>query len=91
LTPAPIADKYPWGDSNARSQLRRLVLYPAELQGHAATIIDPQRPIDKRRAEQHHSLRHVPRSDEAISGSSPASRARMARIPAVGEARWLPT
>jgi hypothetical protein len=26
--------KRPWSDSNARTQLRGLVLYPPELQGH---------------------------------------------------------
>lgn len=36
--PAARRFKYPWGDSNARNQLRRLVLYPPELQGHVTWL-----------------------------------------------------
>ncbi len=39
---------YPWGDSNARTQLRRLVLCPAELQGHTCIMITPYEEIDKK-------------------------------------------
>jgi hypothetical protein len=34
-----IKRKYPQGDSNARTWLRRPVLYPTELWGHGISII----------------------------------------------------
>ena len=37
----------PRGDSNARTQLRRLVLYPTELQGLDVIMIPSQCPVNK--------------------------------------------